>query len=105
MNPSLLGTALAAATNASYVFDVTHAPASKLSLEIVVIVLLLPGLTVPGLVRCPSKVKDFRKVVCGRGWRTHISQRAEIPVSCVGSSMLCGLSLAVEMGHINYTLK
>lgn len=86
-------------------FDVTHVPVSKLSLEIVVIVLLLPGLTVPDLVRCPSKVKDFRKVVCGRGWRTHISKSAEIPVSCVGSSVLCGLSLAVEMGHINYTLK
>lgn len=94
-----------AATNASYVFDVTYVPVSKLSLEIVVIVLLLPGLTVPDLVRCPSKAKDFRKVVCGLGWRTHISQSAEIPVSCVGSSVLCGLSLAVEMGRINYTLK
>ena len=94
-----------AATNTSYVFDVTHTPVSKLSLEIVVIVLLLPGLTVPGLVRHPSKVKDFGKDVRGCGWRTHVSQRAEFPVSCVGSSVLCRLSLAVEMGHINYTLK
>lgn len=86
-------------------FDVTHAPISKLSLEIVVIVLLLPGLIVPGLVRHPSELKDFGKVVHGREWRTHVSQRAEFPVSCVGSSVLCRLSLAVEMGHINYTLK
>lgn len=56
-----------------------HAPASESSLETVVTVLLCRGPIVPGLLRCPSKMKDFREV-CGRGWRAHTSHRAELPV-------------------------
>lgn len=46
-----------------------YVPVSKLSLRIVVVVpvLLFPRSHCSDLVRCPSKAKDFRKVVCGLG--------------------------------------
>lgn len=85
-----------AAANTFYVFNITHVPASESSLEIVVTVLLFPGPIVPGLVRYPSKARDFGKVVRGRGWRAHASQRAELPVSL--GRIECALRAVVGSG-------
>lgn len=66
------------------------------------IVLLFPGPIVPGLVRCPSKVKDFGKVVCGHGWRARAPQRTELPVSLCG--IKCALWAVLGSGNGPYKL-
>lgn len=67
-----------------------------------VIVLLFRGPIVPGLVRCPSKVKDFRQVVCGHRGRARTAQRAELVVSLC--RIRCALWAVLGSGNGPYKL-